>query len=88
MRRSGQLLGFEERGLGLGQAHVTLESDSASEEATITRIVVAINLCIKHAAPKQDGRGLGDGRLGGGRHDMSMGGDWSRRGAYRSPLGV
>ena len=55
MRRFQQLLRLEERGLGQGQAHGTLVSDSASEEATITRIVVAINLSIKHAAPKQDG---------------------------------
>ena len=55
MRRFRHLLRIEERGLEQGQAHGTLESDSASEEATITMVVVAINLSIKHAAPKQDG---------------------------------
>ena len=55
MRRFQQLLRLEERGLGQGQAHGTLESDSAGEEATIVSGVVAINLSRKHAAPKEDG---------------------------------
>ena len=55
MRRLKQLLRLEERGLGQGQAHGSLDNDSAGEEATITRIVVAINLSRMQGAPKEDG---------------------------------
>ena len=55
MRRSRRLLEIEERGLGQVQAHGSLDNDSAGEEATITRIVVAINLSRMQGAPKEDG---------------------------------
>ena len=55
MRRYRRLLGIEERGLGLGQAHGSLDSDSAGEESTIVKVVVAMNLTSTQGAPKEDG---------------------------------
>ena len=52
MRRSRQLLELEERGLGLGQAHGSLDSDSAGADPTIAMVDVAMNLSIKYAAPQ------------------------------------
>ena len=52
MRRFLRLLEIEERGLGQGQAHGSLDSDSAGEEATIVMMFGGMNLSSMHAAPK------------------------------------